>query len=79
MSRRSDVIHYGPIYGRPTGQTMALCKPFSVAATMTNDWRAVTCEKCRSVHAETSRFFDGEREQRDAFTRDEPTNGEYPG
>ncbi len=39
-------IHYGPIYGRPTGETMALCKPAGSFATMSNAWHHVTCQVC---------------------------------
>ncbi len=39
-------VHYGPIYGRPSGETMALCKPDGPSVTMSNAWHMVTCEKC---------------------------------
>lgn len=39
-------IHYGPIYGRPVGETMALCKPAGSTATMSNAWHMVDCPAC---------------------------------
>ena len=45
MKPRPD-IHYGPIYGRAVGETMALCKPVGSTATMSNAWHMVDCPEC---------------------------------
>jgi len=43
------LIHYGPIYDRPLGHSLALCEPPGGFATMSNDWKSVNCEKCRTI------------------------------
>lgn len=43
-------IHYGPVYGRAFGETMALCKPVGfMNAIMSNDMRSVDCRACRDL------------------------------
>ena len=39
-------VHYGPIYGRPEGETLALCS-LAGQALMSNSESAVTCEACK--------------------------------
>lgn len=39
-------IHYGPVYGRSVGETMALCKPAGSTAAMSNAWHMVDCPEC---------------------------------
>lgn len=40
-----EIIHFGPIYGRPEGETLALCSPRGPSL-MSSDESAVTCEAC---------------------------------
>lgn len=41
------LIHYGPIYDRPLGESLALCSPVGGFATMSNHWPSVNCERCK--------------------------------
>lgn len=41
------LIHYGPIYDRPLGASLALCSPVGGFATMSNHWPAVNCGRCK--------------------------------
>lgn len=41
------LIHYGPIYDRPQGESLALCSPIGGFATMSNHWPSVNCERCK--------------------------------
>lgn len=44
------VVHFGPVYGRPTGTSMALCDstlpPHGSSRTMSRSLKMVTCDKC---------------------------------
>lgn len=45
------LIHFGPVYGRPVGQSMALCAPEVVSGesrTMTRNL-TVTCDRCLRI------------------------------
>jgi hypothetical protein len=44
--RTPTPIHYGPIYGRPVAETMALCKPPDAGSLMSDLWGSVTCPDC---------------------------------
>ena len=41
-------IHFGPVYTPhpPSGESLALCRPGAVSATLAGDQRMVTCSKC---------------------------------
>jgi hypothetical protein len=44
------VIHFGPVYGRRAGQSMALCDsalpPAGDSRTMSRSLKMITCNKC---------------------------------
>ena len=44
------VVHFGPVYGRKTGQSMALCDivlpPAGTSRTMSRSLKMIPCHKC---------------------------------
>jgi hypothetical protein len=50
LSSEDKAIHFGPVYGRRAGQSMALCDsvlpPAGTSRTMSRSLKMITCDKC---------------------------------
>lgn len=50
LASEDQAVHFGPVYGRRTGQSMALCDlalpPPGSSRTMSRSLKMITCDKC---------------------------------